>query len=93
MISHISPKRFIYTVRSESWLLLLECIREIIPFTFAYNHINYARYLTPMLGDMLKLEIDFPQVYMNTDMNSWSQVTSQFSLVIIRVSADLRQTR
>ena len=53
----------IYAVRSGSWLLLLECIREIIPFTFAYDHINYARYLTPMLGDMLQLEVDFPEVY------------------------------
>ena len=43
----------IYAVRSGSWHLLLECIREILPHCFAYDHINYARYLTYFLGDML----------------------------------------
>ena len=35
--------------------ILLECLREILPYYFAYDHINYARYLTYFLGDMLQL--------------------------------------
>lgn len=53
----------IYACRAGSWELLLECIRDVIPFAFAYDHINYARYLSVMLGDMLSLEEDFPEIY------------------------------
>ena len=53
----------IYSVRSGNWELLLECIREIIPFAFAYDNINCARYLTGMLGEMLKLPANFPEIY------------------------------
>ena len=45
------------------WELLLECIREIIPVAFAYDNINYARYLTGMFGEMLQLPADFPEIY------------------------------
>ena len=53
----------IYACRAGLWDLLLECIREIIPFAFAYDNINYARYLSVMLGDMLALETEFPEIY------------------------------
>lgn len=53
----------IYSVRSGNWNLLLECIHLIIPFAFAYDNINYARYLTAMLGEMLSLESHFPEIY------------------------------
>ena len=47
----------IYTVRAGSWDLLLEHARdEIIPYCFACN-VNYTRYLTNVLGDMLPLEM------------------------------------
>jgi hypothetical protein len=53
----------IYVNRAGNWELLLECIRNILPYTFAYDNINYARYLTAMLGDMLQLPEDFPEVH------------------------------
>ena len=53
----------IYSVRLGKWDLLLECIRSIIPFTFAYDHINYASYLLVLLGEMLSLEDDYPNIY------------------------------
>ena len=53
----------IYALRAGDWLLLIECIRLIFPYTFDYDHVNYARYLTTMLGDMLRLAEDFPDVY------------------------------
>ena len=53
----------ISAVRSGCWDLLLECIREIIPYSFAYDNINYARYLKNFLGDMLALEEDFPEIH------------------------------
>ena len=42
---------------------LLEFIREVIPYAFAYDHVNYARYLTVMLEEMFSLEEQFPEVY------------------------------
>jgi hypothetical protein len=53
----------IYAVRCGNWDLLLESIREIIPFFFAYDHVNYARYMTVMLSDMLSLPEKFPKIY------------------------------
>jgi hypothetical protein len=53
----------IYSIRSGKWELLIECIRCIIPYTFAYNNFNYARYLPAMLGDMLQLPTEFPEIY------------------------------
>ena len=53
----------IYSVRLGKWDLQLECIRSIIPFTFAYDHINYASYLPVLLGEMLSLEDDYPEIY------------------------------
>lgn len=53
----------IYSLRSGHFELLVECIRLIIPFAFAYDHVNYARYLTAMLADLLKLPDEFPNIY------------------------------
>ena len=53
----------IYALRAGDWLLLIECIRLILPYTFGYDHVNYARYLTAMLENMLRLAEDFPDVY------------------------------
>ena len=53
----------IYSVRLGKWDLLLECVPKIIPFAFAYDHVNYARYLPAMLGEILELEKLFPEVH------------------------------
>ena len=56
--------RIIYACQGGKWHILLECIQRVIPYTFAYDHINYARYLTVMLGDMLTLEEQFHEVHL-----------------------------
>ena len=47
----------IYSIRNGDWELLLVCIQNIIPYTFAYDNINYARYLTVMLGGHASITI------------------------------------
>ena len=42
---------------------MLECIRKMLPYCFADDHINYARYLTYFLGGMLQLNKSFPEIY------------------------------
>ena len=45
----------IYSIRYGDWKLLLQCITRILPYTFTFDHINYLRYLSVMLGDKLSL--------------------------------------
>ena len=53
----------IYSVRYGDCKLLLQCITRILPYTFAFHHINFVRYLSVKLGDKLPLPNDFPDVY------------------------------
>ena len=53
----------IFATRSGNWELLIESLRDVVPYAFAYDNINYARYLTTMLGEMLQLEDTHPEVY------------------------------
>ena len=55
----------IYSIRYGDWKLLLQCITRILPYTFAFDHINYVRYISVKLGDKLPLPNDFPDVYGN----------------------------
>ena len=50
-----------YTVRK--WDLLLECVREITIYAFAYDNYNYAPYLPAFFGEMMALETTHPEVY------------------------------
>ena len=59
-----------------SWHLLLECISKMLPYCFAYNHINYASYLTYFLGDMLQLKKSFPEIYQQVVGNFAAQLSS-----------------
>lgn len=45
----------IYATRTGDWELYLSCIEEVIPWAFAYDRQNYARYLIPYVNDMRKL--------------------------------------
>ena len=49
--------------RAGLWHLFLETIRDVIPYCFAYDNINYSRYLTVMLADIIAVENDFSDVY------------------------------
>ena len=52
----------IYAAKTGNWDLL-EYIRDIAIYAFAYDNYNYARYLTPLLAEMMALETDFPNFY------------------------------
>ena len=51
------------SVISGDWDLFMTCVKDIIPYTLAYDNINYARYLTAMFSEMLTLEDNFPEIY------------------------------
>ena len=53
----------IYATRSGDWELYVESIRSILPWVFAYDRQNYARYLTLHFMDLLNLEENYPSVH------------------------------
>ena len=53
----------IYATRTGNWKLYLSCIGETLPWVFAYDCQNYARYLLPFLNDMLSLQQTMPKVH------------------------------
>ena len=52
----------IHATRCGNWDLYLECVRIIVTYAFAYDHLNYAKYSTPMLGELLNLRIEAHKV-------------------------------
>lgn len=55
--------RFIRATREGDWNLHLACIKDMLPWMFAYDRTNYARYLPVYLCDMLALEQNHPSVH------------------------------
>ena len=49
--------------RDGDWKLHLASIREMIPWCFAYDKLNYARYLPYYFAHMSRLAIDHPDVH------------------------------
>ena len=62
----------IYASRTGSWELYLSCIEEVIPWAFAYDRQNYARYLIPFLDDMHHLSVSMPEVYTTLNKGQFS---------------------
>ena len=49
--------------REGNWNLHLNATRSMIPWCFAYDKINYARYLSPYFAEMTNLPAKKPDVY------------------------------
>ena len=49
--------------REGDWMLHLACIRAMIPWCFAYDRINYARYLPYYYAQMSRLPEEHPDVH------------------------------
>ncbi|KAL8603442.1 hypothetical protein ACOMHN_053109 [Nucella lapillus] len=49
--------------REGDWYLHLHAVRLMIPWCFAYDRLNYARYLPAYYGQMINLAADYPEIY------------------------------
>lgn len=49
--------------REGNWELHINAIRTLIPWCFAYDKVNYARYLSPYLAEMTNLQEKNPEVH------------------------------
>jgi hypothetical protein len=59
---------FVRALREGDFLLYKEALGEILPYMFSLDHVNYARWLTVHLRDMLELESkaqDVAQAFQN----------------------------
>ena len=54
---------FVRATREGNWDLHLESIKNMLPWFFAYDHINYARYLPVYLAHMLLLQDTHPEAH------------------------------
>ena len=67
----------IYATRTGDWDLLLERVRDIARYAFAYDSYSHARYLTPWLSEMLTLETSHPEIYQKFKKGNFSVQLSE----------------
>ena len=65
--------------REGNWNLYLIAIRSLIPWCFAYDKVNYARYLTVYYAEMLALPESRPEVYQAFNAGQFSVQLSSFN--------------
>ena len=55
--------RFVRSLRSKNFKLFVESLEEMLPFFFALDHLNYARWLPVHLNDLKSLSSTNPNIY------------------------------
>ena len=74
--------KFVRATRTADWDLHLVSIEAMIPWFFAYDRVNYARYLPVYLFEMLNLEVTHPLIHerlLDGDFVAQRQNTHGFS--------------
>jgi hypothetical protein len=77
----------VYSTRARNWYLYVETIRSTQPWFFAYDRVNYSRYLTAHFMDLLSLEEKYPEVYLEFVKGNFS-VQLSHSSTFGRMEAD-----
>lgn len=78
--------RFIRSTREGNWTLHLACIRDMIPWMFAYDRTTYSRYLPVYWCDMMTLEEKHPaahETFQAGDFVAQRSTDSSFSQVAV----------
>jgi len=65
--------------REGNWNLHLASLRCIIPWCFAYDHCNYARYLPVYFAQMSNLQHDHPEIAKEYESGGFSVQLSQYN--------------
>lgn len=58
--------------REGNWKLYLASVSAIIPWSFAYNNVSYARYLPAYLAEMSHLHNDHPEIHEHFESGCFS---------------------
>ena len=84
---------FIRATREGNWSLHLECIREMLPWYFAYDHLNYARYLPVYLLHMIQLPETHPEAQMMLENGDFGvQRTTEHGFAQLPIDQTIEQT-
>ena len=84
---------FIRATREGNWSLHLECIREMLPWYFAYDHVNYARYLPVYLLHMIQLPETHPEAQMMLENGEFGvQRTTEHGFAQLPIDQTIEQT-
>lgn len=79
--------------REGNWMLHLAAIRKMIPWCFAYDKVNYARFLTYYYATMSRLPIEHPEVHAHFMLGGFSvQIGSQNPFGRIPVDQTIEET-
>ena len=73
---------FVRATREGNWNLHLECIKEMLPWFFAYDHTNYACYLPVYLAQIMLLPETYPEAHallLNGDFGVQQETSHGFS--------------
>ena len=83
----------LHAAREGDWLLHLASIRAMIPWCFAYDKLNYARFLSYYYATMSRLTIDHPEVHQQFMQDGFSvQIGSQNPFGRIPVDQTIKET-
>ena len=84
--------RYIRAERVGNWDLHLASVVEMIPYMFAYDHTNYARWMSVYLCDMRLLPSIAPSVQMESEAGSHSVNLSANSFNMVWTDMALEQS-
>ena len=69
----------LYATRTGDWILYIESIRSFLPWAFAYDRQNFARYLTLHLMEMVNLEENHRCIYDDFMKSNFSVQMSDYN--------------
>ncbi|XP_078353848.1 uncharacterized protein LOC144638526 [Oculina patagonica] len=79
--------------REGNWMLHLYAIRAVLPWCFAYDRVNYSRYLSVYYTEMTRLSIDHPDVHVQLENGGFSvQLGTQNPFGRIPVDQTIEET-
>ena len=84
--------RFVCATREAQWDLHLQCIREILPWTFAYDRVNYAHYLSFDYYEMSCLPVTHPDAYNQMQRGEFAVQRSDRSFLQVAINHAIEQS-
>ena len=84
--------QFVRATREGNWELHLATVRDMIPWMFAYDRLNYAKYMSVYWLQMQQLETSHPQAYQAFMNGEFSVQRSSQSFSKTAVDQTIEQT-
>lgn len=83
---------FLRATRQGDWQMHLQCVRELLPWMFAYDRTNYCRYLSAYLCEMILLPKTHPEAYSQMEAGEFCVQRGSNAFAQVPVDQALEQT-